>query len=93
MSEIRIELEMMVNASKETGSPAILELDGETVNGGLSEEYASQVPGCLAECWASAPCSSRCFDCRFFVWKESLALFFSSGIISPRSGRPLVSSI
>lgn len=39
--------------------------------------------GSLDEFWAPAACSSRHLDYRFFVWKESLALFFSSGIINP----------
>lgn len=39
--------------------------------------------GCLAELWDSAARRSRCLSCGFFVWKESLALFFNYGIISP----------
>lgn len=34
--------------------------------------------------WDLGPCSlwSGCLGCRFFVWKESLSLFFSAGMLS-----------
>lgn len=57
---------------------------GELGPGGnvLHEEYAVQAQGCPADCWAPEACSSRHRDCRVFAQRESLALFFSSGINS-----------
>lgn len=46
--------------------------DGSVDNGRLYESYAIQAQGSLEELWASAACSSRHPDYRFFVWKEWL---------------------
>lgn len=58
--------------------PGTLGPDGSVDNGRLPERHAVLAQGSLGEFWASAARSHRHLGYRFFVWKESSALFWDN---------------